>query len=336
MKNVLLIGMNFYDYEKIIIRRMKHLGFRVYHFADKPDLLTDHFRFNTTKLREQEIRNYQFSIIKKINSIKFNFILVIVGRFISEFFLEELHRLNPGAKFYLYLWDDVKRIKNFELTKSYYDTIFSFDPFDASNMGLKLLPLFYINNFYKKSTIVNCDYKYDLYSAMNCHSDREEIIYKVIRNYPKLRAQFILTEDLRPSINRRIKNKLINTNKKVVFRWRKINREKVFKGMLSSKAILDIQFPSQIGLTMRTFDVLSVERKLITTNQSIQYYDFYNSNNICIIDRNNPEISDGFLETQYKPLSDEVLDKYSLDSWLNVIFEGKKEEYLIEGNPYGL
>lgn len=58
-----------------------------------------------------------------------------------------------------------------------------------------------------------------------------------------------------------------------------------------SKAQIEIQHPSQKGLTTRAFESLGTKTKLITTNPAIRQYDFYNSNNILIIDRNNPVIS---------------------------------------------
>lgn len=58
-----------------------------------------------------------------------------------------------------------------------------------------------------------------------------------------------------------------------------------------SKAQIEIQHPSKKGLTTRAFESLGTKTKLITTNPAIRQYDFYNSNNILIIDRNNPVIS---------------------------------------------
>jgi hypothetical protein len=87
-----------------------------------------------------------------------------------------------------------------------------------------------------------------------------------------------------------------------------------------SKAIIDIEHPKQKGLTIRTFEVLGKEIKLITTNKNIIEYDFYNEANISVIDRNNPVIDDNFLNKPYQPLSPKLYYKYSIDGWLEDIF----------------
>ena len=71
---------------------------------------------------------------------------------------------------------------------------------------------------------------------------------------------------------------------------------------------------------MRSIEMLGAERKLITTNAAIKEYDFYNPNNICVIDRNNPVIDKQFLSIPYESVSPELYHKYSLDGWLEYIF----------------
>lgn len=83
-----------------------------------------------------------------------------------------------------------------------------------------------------------------------------------------------------------------------------------------SKSVLDIQHPNQTGLTMRTIEMIGMNKKLITTNASIVNYDFYNKKNILIIDRDNPQIDVSFFSTPYEKLNPEIYQKYSLSSWI--------------------
>ena len=99
--------------------------------------------------------------------------------------------------------------------------------------------------------------------------------------------------------------------------------------MNQSKAVLDIQFSSQIGLTMRSIECIGMGVKLITTNTSIRKYDFYNENNILIIDRENPIIDWDFLDKQYEEIEEKIYEKYSLKNWIDVILTDKKEVYMI-------
>jgi hypothetical protein len=87
-----------------------------------------------------------------------------------------------------------------------------------------------------------------------------------------------------------------------------------------SKVILDINHPRQTGLTMRTFEALGAQKKLITTNADILNYDFYDKNNVLVIDRENPVIECSFLESNITPYSKEILFKYSIEGWIHTLF----------------
>ena len=90
-----------------------------------------------------------------------------------------------------------------------------------------------------------------------------------------------------------------------------------------SKVLLDINRLGQIGLTFRVFESLGLEKKLITTNADIKNYDFYNPNNILIIDEKDPIIPVSFFENEYEKIPDSILNQYTLKGWTNrVIFQG--------------
>jgi hypothetical protein len=71
---------------------------------------------------------------------------------------------------------------------------------------------------------------------------------------------------------------------------------------------------------MRTIEVLGANRKLITTNTSISKYDFYNQNNILVVDRYNPKIPEVFFKLPNKELPSEIYSKYSIKDWIKDVF----------------
>ena len=73
-----------------------------------------------------------------------------------------------------------------------------------------------------------------------------------------------------------------------------------------SKALLDIHRTKQDGLSFRVFESLGKEKKLITTNKDIKNYDFYNEQNILIIDENF-EIPKSFFDSKYIPIPEMIL-----------------------------
>ena len=87
-----------------------------------------------------------------------------------------------------------------------------------------------------------------------------------------------------------------------------------------SDVILDINHPSQKGLTMRTFESIGAGKKLITTNSEVKRYCFYNPNNILVIDRENIEVNKIIFESTYEDIDEKLYDKMTLEGWINSIF----------------
>ena len=83
-----------------------------------------------------------------------------------------------------------------------------------------------------------------------------------------------------------------------------------------AKCVMDIESSTQTGLTMRTIEMIGLRKKLITTNKDIVNYDFYNENNIMIVDRENFKIDKVFFEKPYVNLDEKIYEKYALKNWI--------------------
>lgn len=103
---------------------------------------------------------------------------------------------------------------------------------------------------------------------------------------------------------------------------KKLDSKNISSIVENSKIILDIQDPKQSGLTMRTIEMIGMKKKLVTTNRDIQNYNFYCPENICIIDRDSPEIPDEFVCAKYHDFDSDIYEEYSIDNWLRRIFNG--------------
>ena len=90
---------------------------------------------------------------------------------------------------------------------------------------------------------------------------------------------------------------------------------------LKSNVILDIQHKSQQGLTMRVFEALASKCKLITTNENIKRYDFFNERNVQVINRNDLNLDMEIFESQFYDIPCDIVDKYSLSNWISRIFD---------------
>lgn len=330
-EKILLIGMGFYNYEEKIKKSMEKCGNEVDLIFDMPSNGTFLKRCLSDKMLCRIQKQYQKRLLESVEFGSYAKIIVIVGRNLHYFFLEEIRkRKGTNAQLILYLWDDVKRVENFEHIKGLYDLIYSFDPNDCAAYGFQFLPLFYTDEFYP----MNKNKEYDVFTAVFDYSDRMEIIEKIISQNINHKLHFIVNQGKYKYISSILTKK--NKSQFIHYRGIPISKERNIEFIHRSKAMLDIQYKSQKGLTIRTLESVGCKIKLITTNQDIYNYDFYNNNNIFILDRNKPVMDWGFLDKPYVELPEDIYKKYSLDRWVQVILGRQQESYLIPQNQYGL
>lgn len=269
---------------------------------------------NVEKVNRQE----QYAFFEKHKEIAYDFILVLLqDRIYADLFGEFIKKQKKATKI-LYLWDDVARIQNFDRMKTLFDRIVSFDLNDCQKYGFDFLPLFYLNDYLYK----NEEKIYDFLMIGALHSDRAEVLEKILVNFPqdqykwnaKLVAgrESILLGKIKGEI--RLKTPFYVSSKG-------ISAKDSAELLKRSKIVVDIQMPGQNGLTMRTIESLAAHAKMITTNSNVRKYDFYNENNICIIDRKNPIIDSEFVNSKYSDLPEEVLTGYSIHSWVRKLFK---------------
>ena len=89
--------------------------------------------------------------------------------------------------------------------------------------------------------------------------------------------------------------------------------------MARSKCAIELQNPGQTGLTTRPIESILTKTKIITTNKYIVNYSLYDPNNILIIDENNPNIDNDWLNSSYKELSADIKDFYSLSRFIDTL-----------------
>lgn len=86
----------------------------------------------------------------------------------------------------------------------------------------------------------------------------------------------------------KLQNKSLRGTSARDFRFAPLPKAGLLDLYRKSRAVIDIQHPRQMGLTMRCIETMGAKRKLITTNGHIAEYDFYDPNNILIVDRRIP------------------------------------------------
>lgn len=75
---------------------------------------------------------------------------------------------------------------------------------------------------------------------------------------------------------------------------------------------------------MKTIEILVMKKQMITTNIDIVNYDFYDSRNIFVLDRNDLNILLGTFSNKDFDVDDSVYNKYSLEIWIYKVLGERK------------
>jgi hypothetical protein len=324
-KKILFFSANFFGYQTEIKNKLVALGAEVDFFDERPTntfLYKSLIRFDKRIIR-MPIENYYRDIISKTKIIDYDFVLFIKAEVITPKILKELRQHQQNAKFILYLWDSLEEYKSIKKLFPIFDKILSFDMRDVDKYSfLHFRPLFYLDS-YAQLPEIQIKNKNDVVFIGTSHQDRYPVLIK-LRDYCRLNNIknyfFIYLPDWRLYYLWKLFSKNFRKAKKSDFKLKPISKEEITTIVKNTICVIDIEKQIQSGLTMRALEVLGARRKLITTNATIKDYDFYNENNILIINRENPIISVEFIKKEYEKVAPEVYIKYSLEYWLNEVF----------------
>ena len=324
-KKVLYIAPQFFGYENEIRDELTRRGAMVDFLLDRP--FSSPFLKAITRVRRQFVigaadRYYQ-SELSKLGHKDYDFIFVISGQTLSTKTLSDWRARFKQARFCLYMWDSFENRPWAIENLTFFDQCFTFDRNDSARYNLHFRPLFFSSGFEEKSSMTS---KFHISFVGTTHTDRYAIISAIKRqlsnNYTSLMYMFLQAKWvfwLYKVINSSFKSAHISE-----FKFQPLAKADVQEIFFSSKVILDIEHPQQTGLTMRTLETLGAKKKLVTTNADIKKYDFYQSENICIIDRHQPVLPDSFINTPYIDVSVEIYQKYRLSGWMDEILHSFK------------
>lgn len=258
----------------------------------------------------------QKEFFQRHKDIEYDYVFVLVGRGLDKECFYDFIQSQKKAKKILYLWDDVNRIDNFKDIKSAFDSILSFDKRDCTKYGFSFLPLFYCDDYVYK----NEEKTFDISSIGFLHTDRANILEKVRKKFPEDRYKWFAL--LKTTRKHALMMLLSQKSKKLPFYigFKYMTMAETARVVKQSKVVIDMPHSSQSGLSIRTIEALAARCKMVTTNVAVKEYDFFDDRNICIIDRDNPLITDGFFDRDYVEVEANIIKRYSLDEWVRTIF----------------
>jgi len=312
-----IISYDYFGYDKHILLELQKRNINATHI----DISKFHFSYSS---KFKKIRNFFFKLffkknIKQIELKKFIFnqllplekqdiILVIRPDLIyKDTHLEIKKRTN---KYITYIYDSCNRFEINHLKKDIFDDVYSFDINDCKKFGFRNIS----NYIYleKKELKQPTDFETNIFLISSI--DERSTLLNKIANYcteNQIKINFIVVGN----------NKSVNLNPQIVYSKTNIFFDELKINLEGAKIFLDLVRKGQNGLSFRIFEALAFQRKIITSNQSIKDYDFYNPNNILVIYEKQISIPKSFLDTPYEPLDEAIYNKYTIQNWVSTVFQ---------------
>lgn len=344
MKKLLFIAPAYMNLYKDIIAELTNKGYSVDFIAEKSykddPLNIRGYRKHSRLLVNAEKFEKKISAIWKntLNSNEYNkaydVLFVLDGQSLHPCIFDILKSRNPQLKAVNYLFDTTIGIYQFEKNFKYFDSVFSFDKSDVEKYNLNFLPIYWPQEDAKphehynvfgfgainvpryelfkgiKKICDECKYSYflKLFVFFNVRNEKlYELQHRFLRLFGKSKG-YIPVEAINSSFATK------ETIDPAEFR----------QYILNSDVVIDSSAPHQDGLTARFMWALGAEKKIITTNNTVDKYPFYTKDQIFIYNDSgaNNSLAD-FITSNYKMSEDirEIVADYRLDNWLDRILK---------------
>ncbi len=318
-KKILFFAPAFFNYEIVIKDKMVEMGATAYLY-DERTVKSAFFRALNKVVPNwfnHHSHDYFHKIITQHSNESFDYIVVIKSDMMPISTLKEIKSVFKTAQLVLYLYDSIADIPGIRERIPYYDKVFTFDREDAQTYKLGFRPLFFSDAF--TASVQPQDYCYDIAFLGTMHTDRFRVLKKIMKQaneygwkaywFLYLQAGFMFYWYW-------LTKKEYQLADKPLFSLEKKKGKEIASIVAQTNVIVDIESPGQKGLTMRTIEMIGLKKKLVTTNNDIVNYDFYNPNNIVVVDRESPNISDSFIKSQYEDLPQDIYQKYHIATWI--------------------
>lgn len=235
--------------------------------------------------------------------------VVIFSAWYDRFIFRYIKSRNPSCQVRIYCWNKIEPKDKIGRLIRAGAAVWSFDPADCVEYGLKFNPQFYVQKRWPEGNEV---------------LEQEAIFVGQAKNRlaPILQAKSELEAAGVTSLFLIVRTKGVpyTAEESRYLVERTIPYEEMLKRIFSSNAIVDICVPGQEGLTLRVLEALYYSKKLITNNASVANYKLYSPDRVFILGRDDPAMLKAFLKSPVAPASKALLDEYSFDTWLGRFF----------------
>jgi hypothetical protein len=319
-KNILIFMPNFFNTEEEIKNALIANGYSVDIFADRPNekTLTRAIIRKNRKLAFYKTTRYVNQVINEIGTKEYDAIVFINGQ---SFCVSHIRRLLKEIKYkksVFYMWDRLGFLPYTKKLLPLFDETATFDIKDYEKGLFKhFLPL-YIPEEYSFVSPSETK-KYDGVFVGTGKTAKVKALKKIKREFEKegltlysylycpAKAVFLSNKIFHPLIFCGLKKKNFN--------FAKLSTDAIKNLYSQSKSVVDPGAEDEGGLSLRIGESLGFKNKIITSNQSIRQYSFYNENNIYVFPNEKYDIS-AFLDRKFDESNLTDLAEYHINQWV--------------------
>ncbi|WP_294275873.1 hypothetical protein [uncultured Chryseobacterium sp.] len=320
-----VISYDFWDYDQYIVEALRRKGIDAHHIKitsvthsgfEERVINAISKTFLKRNLKKEKRKQYVLDSLEKLGHQ--DQILVLNP---DTFDLPTLKKIRESTDVMTtYLYDNLDRVPVECEKLNLFDTIFSFDDSDIEKYGFMKLT----NYIYLPFTPKEVQHpEMDLFYITSYDNRRVALIKRLAKKLMEMGMKFQIMIIGKKSWKHQLKNVLVKIPENVflVFSLKKISHEQLPQYYMNAKILLDLMREGQYGLSFRVFEAMALEKKIITDNESIKNYDFYNPNNILVLNEDISNINASFFETPYEKVPEDIYNAYTLDHWVTKVFK---------------
>ena len=322
-QKICLISFDNWNYDKHIVDKLNQKGLEAFHikiggFKHKNFASRISNTFSKIFLgKNPKIQKRQEYIIETLTKKGFQDQILVINPEVID--LEcHLEIKKMTKKYMTYLYDSVDRCPVNHLLDGIFDEIYSFDEDDVKKYGFKKINNY---NYIDKQPIANKNAIKNQVLYIASFDNRLTTVYNLKNIFTKIGVNFRFIIVGKKTTLYKLKNYFSKKLDNIELKRKIINQNDLKILYNETEVILDLVRENQTGLSFRVFEAMAFQKKIITTNKSITSYDFYNPNNILVIDNEDLEINNTFFQTDYQTIPDEIYNLYTLDSWVETVFK---------------
>lgn len=323
LQKIAVISFDHWNYDAHIVSALQKKGIDSFHIK------IGNFKYKSTWERIQntlskvflgknpKLKKRQEYILQQLQKRGFQHqILVINPELIDLEYHLEIKK--HTEKYIAYLYDSVSRCPVKHLLDGVFDEIFSFDKTDVATYGFSE-----INNYIYFDTPKTAFQLKQNFIYIGSIDNRLDYLNQFAEHLKKQHQSFLFYAIGKKAFVNKLKQLFLGKNKNIIFQKKRFSQQETLKMYAESETIVDLVRDNQTGLSFRIFEALGLQKKIITNNFSIQNYDFYTSNNVCLIDENK-QFQSNVYTSNYVQLPDNIYDKYSISAWVETVFKLKR------------